>query len=88
MPAMPDDANPTPQPAPQPARWRPTRRTKFVIAALLFIVWTLLAGQWDEKGCDFIPQSYGLVLTHGTPDRFEGCDDEPGGPTYTDDYYG
>ena len=69
------------------ARPRLSRRAKVVTVLLLLIVWTALAGQWENKGCDLVPQSYGLVLTHGTPDHWEGCEDEPGGPQYTDRYY-
>jgi hypothetical protein len=69
-------------------RPRITRRTKYTLVVLILIVWTFLAGQWTDKGCDYIPQSYGLVLTHGTPDHDEGCEPEPGGPEYTDQYYG
>lgn len=67
--------------------WRPSRTQKIVAVLVLLVVWTSLAGQWTDKDCDFIPQSYGLVLQHGTPDRDEGCEEEPWGTSYTDDYY-
>jgi hypothetical protein len=69
-------------------RWPLKKSTTIVLAALLLILWTGLAGQWADKGCQFIPNSYGLVLGHGTPDRNEGCESEPGGPQYTDNYEG
>lgn len=68
--------------------WRPSRTQKIVGVLVLLIVWTAVAGRWADKGCDLVPQSYGLVLTHGAPERWEGCEDEPGGPVYTDDYRG
>lgn len=68
--------------------WRPSRTQKIIGVLVLLIVWTAAAGRWTDKGCGFVPQSYGLVLTHGAPERYEGCEDEPGGPEYTDDYYG
>jgi hypothetical protein len=66
--------------------WRPTRTQKIVAVLVLLIAWTAMAGQWADKGCN-LPQGYSLVVQHGTPDRDEGCEDEPTGPTYTDDYY-
>ncbi|MEW2402142.1 hypothetical protein [Streptomyces sp. NPDC046862] len=67
--------------------WRPTRTQKIVAVLVVLIGWTLLANQWAGKGCG-LPQGYSLVIQHGTPDRDEGCEDEPTGPTYTDQYYG
>ncbi|MER6092437.1 hypothetical protein [Streptomyces bluensis] len=67
--------------------WRPTRTQKIVAVLVVLIGWTLLANQWADKGCG-LPQGYSLVVQHGTPDRTEGCEDEPTGPTYTDQYYG
>lgn len=67
--------------------WRPTRNQKIVAVLVLLIVWTVMAGQWDDKGCS-LPQGYFLTVTHGSPDHDEGCEDEPGGPEYTDQYYG
>jgi hypothetical protein len=66
--------------------WRPTRGQKIVAVLVLLIGWTALAGQWADKGCN-LAQGYSLVIQHGTPDRDEGCEDEPSGPSYTDDYY-
>lgn len=68
-------------------RPRFTRRTKIVLVVAALLVWTVLANQWTEKGCQ-LPQSYQLVITHGTPDHFQGCESEPGGPVYTDQYAG
>lgn len=46
-----------------------------------------MANSWTEKGCS-LPQGYVFVVTHGgSPDRDQGCEDEPGGPEYTDRYY-
>ncbi|MGW0948543.1 hypothetical protein ACWD4O_39135 [Streptomyces sp. NPDC002623] len=67
--------------------WRPTRTQKIVAVLVLLVAWTAMAGQWADKGCN-LPQGYGLVVQHGTPDRYEGCEDEPSGPAYTDDYGG
>jgi hypothetical protein len=68
--------------------WRPSRTQKIVAVLVLLIAWTAMAGQWADKGCDLVPQGYGLVVQHGTPDHDEGCEDEPSGPEYTDNYYG
>ncbi|MCU1612611.1 MAG: hypothetical protein JWO98_151, partial [Frankiales bacterium] len=35
-----------------------------------------------------VPQSYVLVLTHGTPDHWQGCEAGLGGSVYTDQYGG
>jgi hypothetical protein len=67
--------------------WRPSRTQKIVGVLVLLVVWTTAAGRWTDKDCG-LGQSYGLVLTHGAPERWEGCEDEPGGPEYTDDYEG
>jgi hypothetical protein len=65
---------------------RRTGRTWKIVAVLaLLIAWTALANSWTDKGCG-LPQSYSLVIQHGTPDRDEGCEAEPTGPTYTDNY--
>ncbi|WP_189963407.1 hypothetical protein [Streptomyces violascens] len=69
-------------------RWPLKRSTTIVLACLLLILWTAVAGQWADKGCRFVPDSYALVIGHGTPDRTEGCESEPGGPQYTDNYQG
>lgn len=66
-------------------RWPLKKSTTIVLVALLLILWTALANQWAGKGCG-LPQGYSLVITHGTPDRNEGCESEPGGATYTDNY--
>ncbi|MGD1224983.1 hypothetical protein AB9Q10_41945 [Streptomyces krungchingensis] len=68
--------------------WRPSRTQKIVAALLLLIAWTAVANSWTEKGCT-LPQGYVFVVTHsGSPDRDQGCEDEPGGSAYTDRYYG
>jgi predicted small secreted protein len=70
---------------------KPWIRRKTTIAAFILIAlvaWTLAAQSWSDKGCGTM-QGYGLVVSHfGTPDLYEGCEDEPGGPAYTDDYDG
>lgn len=65
-------------------RWPLKKSTTIVLACLLLILWTAAAGQWADKKCPLVPASYALVLSHGTPDRGEGCE----GGTYTDDYGG
>jgi hypothetical protein len=79
----------TERPAPAPAK--PWLRRKTTIAGfvlLLGIAWTLAAQQWTDKGCG-TAQGYGLVVSHfGTPEHYEGCESEPGGPEYTDNYDG
>lgn len=74
----------------RPARsWIRRRTTQVGIVLLLFIGWSLAANQWTDRGCDAIPQSYVLVVTHfGTPGDSQGCESEPGGPAYTGDYRG
>ncbi|MFC7929159.1 hypothetical protein [Streptomyces cinereoruber] len=72
-----------PDTAPKP---RLTRTTKTILALVALVIWTALAGNWTSKGCGFVPQSYLLVISNGTPDAHEGCEDEPGGPRYTDTY--
>jgi hypothetical protein len=67
--------------------WRPSRTQKIVAVVVLLIAWTAMAGQWADKGCS-LPQGYSLVVQHGTPDRWEGCESEPSGAVYTDDYSG
>ncbi len=68
--------------------WIRRRTTQAGIVLLLLIVWSLAASQWQDKDCG-TAQSYGLVVSHfGTPGHFEGCESEPGGPAYTDDYEG
>ncbi|RSS59797.1 hypothetical protein [Streptomyces sp. WAC01280] len=72
-----------PDTAPRP---RFTRTTKIVTVLAVLILWTALASGWTDKGCNYIPQSYFLVLSHGTADSDEGCESEPSGPVYTDNY--
>ena len=60
-----------------------TRRQKALGVLLLMLFWSILANQWQSKGCQGIPDSYRMVLTHGTPDASEGCDLEGG---YTNRY--
>ncbi len=68
--------------------WRPSRTQKIIAALVLLLVWTAVADTWTDKGCT-LPQGYRFVITHGgSPDRDQGCEDEPGGPEYTDTYYG
>ncbi|WP_406365268.1 hypothetical protein [Streptomyces sp. NBC_00645] len=68
--------------------WRPSRTQKIVGVLLLLLVWTVVANSWTEKGCS-LSQGYIFVVSHGgSPDRDQGCEDEPGGPAYTDQYYG
>jgi hypothetical protein len=67
--------------------WRPTRMQKTIAAVVLLIAWTMMANSWADKGCT-LPQGYSFVISHGgTPDHDQGCEDEPGGPEYTDQYY-
>jgi len=60
-------------------------KTKYILAAAA-VGWTFLASQWSGKGCDFVPQSYALVVSHGMPTNSEGCKAETDGPQYTDKY--
>ncbi|WP_333767752.1 hypothetical protein [Streptomyces sp. IBSBF 2435] len=71
----------------RPAKpWIRRRSSQLGIALLLFMVWSLAANQWIERGCG-TAQSYGLVVTHfGEPAANQGCESEPGGPAYTDQY--
>lgn len=83
---MSQDETPTAAPV------RPWMRRKTTIAGfvlLVFLGWSLAANRWTDRGCDAIPQSYVLVVTHfGPPGENQGCESEPGGPAYTDDYTG
>lgn len=74
-----------PDTAPKP---RFTRTTKAIAVLVALVIWTALAGNWTDKGCNLVPQSYFLVISNGTPDANEGCEDEPSGPAYTDRYRG
>lgn len=68
--------------------WRPSWPQKVIILAVLLLIWTVAAGRWEDKGCQ-LGMSYRLVLTHGAPERYEGCVEEGAGRVeYTDDYYG
>lgn len=68
--------------------WRPSRAQKIVGVLVLLIVWTAAAGRWTDKDCR-LGHAYRLVLTHGAPERWEGCEEEGSGRSeYTDDYYG
>ncbi|MFG1808177.1 hypothetical protein [Streptomyces sp. NPDC049040] len=69
--------------------WIRRRTTRIGIVLLVCLIWSVTANRWSAKGCDAIPQSYVLAVTHfGAPGHYEGCEDEPGGPQYTDDYDG
>ncbi|MEW2292692.1 hypothetical protein ABZ719_08310 [Streptomyces sp. NPDC006743] len=46
-----------------------------VVGLVLVVIWTFLAVQWHEVECPLVPDSYVLVVTHGTPSIFEGCGD-------------
>jgi len=68
--------------------WIRRRTTIIGFVLIAFIAWTLGAQEWTAKDCGTW-QGYGLVVEHlGTPDHYEGCEDEPGGPAYTSDYGG
>jgi hypothetical protein len=54
-----------------------------MVTALLLLAWSILANQWKDKDCGMFPQSYILVISHGTPDHWQGCDEYG---DYTDDY--
>ncbi|MCF6526378.1 hypothetical protein HOY81_25370 [Streptomyces sp. JJ36] len=58
---MPDNHGSTP---------KGSRRTGWAVVLSLFVLWTVLANQWVEQGCE-VGESYGLVLSHGTPDLLE-----------------
>jgi hypothetical protein len=86
--------SPDETPAPTPAAsartpWIRRRTNQAGLALLLFLLWSLAAHRWADRGCDAVPQSYVLTITHfGPPASYEGCESEPGGPVYTDDYDG
>ncbi|MFF8644069.1 hypothetical protein [Streptomyces sp. NPDC015345] len=46
-----------------------------VVAVVAVVIWTVLAYQWTEQNDCEVPESYGLVLSHGTPDPWEMCGD-------------
>ncbi|MBT2508830.1 hypothetical protein J7I98_23670 [Streptomyces sp. ISL-98] len=63
-------------------------RTLFGLIAIvvILIAWTGAAGEWDNRECS-LGQGYVFVIAHGGgPDEHEGCEDEPGGAVYTDEY--
>lgn len=67
-------------------RWWQYRRNQAGVILLLFIAWSLAANQWTAKGCNAIPTSYILTVSHfGTPDHYQGCDEYG---DFTDDYQG
>ncbi|MEU1211970.1 hypothetical protein ABZ424_05815 [Streptomyces sp. NPDC005790] len=55
-----------------PGGRRPRRNLTAYVAVIAFVIWTLGAIQWTSQDCD-LPTSYGLVITHGFPNVFEGC---------------
>lgn len=78
----------TSAPAPAATPWIRRKTTIAGIILLAFIAWTLAAQDWSDRGCGTM-QGYGLVVSHfGTPGASEGCESEPGGPAYTDQYDG
>ncbi|MFD5251430.1 hypothetical protein ACFWM5_01110 [Streptomyces bobili] len=46
-----------------------------IIAVIVAVIWTLLAYQWTQQNDCELAESYGLVLSHGTPDFWEECGD-------------
>ncbi|MFD0417713.1 hypothetical protein [Streptomyces sp. NPDC127108] len=53
-----------------------SRWSRTGIAAVIAIgIWSLLAYQWTEQNDCELVESYGLVLSHGTPDPWEVCGD-------------
>jgi hypothetical protein len=71
--------------APAPRPWIHRHSTALMVAALLLLGWSILANQWKDKGCGMLPQSYVMVVSHGTPDHWQGCDEYG---DYTDQYGG
>lgn len=61
------------------------RNNKWIVLAIIaFVVWTMVADGWTDKGCS-MGAGYAFVITHGGgPDRDQGCDNG----RYTDTYYG
>ncbi len=64
-------------PAHGDSSWHRTRSVPSLVVVVLVVLWTVFAVQWKEKDCAFVPTSYLLVITHGTPSVFEGCGDYP-----------
>lgn len=60
----------------RPGRRPPPRSLAAYTAVIAFVIWTLGAIQWMNNDCA-LPTSYGLVITDGFPNIFEGC-----GPGY------
>lgn len=80
------DTSAIPPRAEKPWLRRRTTIAGFILLAL--IAWTMAAQRWSDKGCGTM-QGYGLVVSHfGTPGENDGCESEPGGPVYTDQYDG
>ncbi|QKW04960.1 hypothetical protein HUT18_09895 [Streptomyces sp. NA04227] len=46
-----------------------------VVAVIVAVVWSVLAYQWTEQNDCGLVESYGLVISHGTPDFWERCGD-------------
>jgi hypothetical protein len=46
-----------------------------IVAVIVAVIWTLLAYQWTQQNDCELVESYGLVLSHGTPDFWEECGD-------------
>ncbi|QCX75748.1 hypothetical protein C9F11_10340 [Streptomyces sp. YIM 121038] len=46
-----------------------------VVAVIVIGVWSVLAYQWTQQNDCELVESYGLVLSHGTPDPWERCGD-------------
>lgn len=78
----------TERPAPAATPWIRRRTTIAGFVLLLFLAWTIAAQRWTDRDCGTM-QGYGLVIEHfGPPGTGEGCESEPGGPAYTDQYDG
>ena len=46
-----------------------------VAGVIAVVIWCVLAYQWTEQNdCEAV-ESFGLVLSHGTPDPWEACGD-------------
>ncbi|MEI5099835.1 hypothetical protein RB200_16275 [Streptomyces sp. PmtG] len=46
-----------------------------MVAVVAVAIWSVLAYQWTEQNDCGLAESYGLVLSHGTPDPWERCGD-------------
>lgn len=60
-----------------PGGRRSPRNLTAYIVVIAFAIWTLGAIQWKNQDCD-LAASYGLVITHGFPNVFEGCGPQHG----------